>query len=136
MAVEDNGAVTLSGGEERKDRVVHARFGASELAAVDGAADAAGLSLSAFIRSLALEGAGVRPFLTDEDRAVIDMLAGEMLAIAADLNQLARSVNRAGRVSASDVSGTVVEVQRLAVAVVLELRRFAMRGAHRRRGAG
>ncbi|ULJ75919.1 plasmid mobilization protein [Rhizobium gallicum] len=134
MAVDSRGAVALGSPNGRKDRVVHARFSASELAAIDSAAEAAGLTVSAFMRSLTLEGAGVRPFLTDDDRAVFEMLISDMRSVGVNLNQLARSANASGRLSEADVAIELSEVQRLVAAVVLELRSFAARGA-RRRGA-
>lgn len=135
MAVDSAVSVIVGRGDERKDRVVHARFSASELAAIEHAAVAAGLSVSAFIRSLTLEGAGVQPFLTEEDHAVIEMLSAEMRSIGVNLNQLGRRFHTTGGVSASDVSASLVEVQRLAAAIVIELRRFAAHGVHRRRGS-
>lgn len=134
-AVDSRGAVTLGSPHERKDRVVHARFSASEVAAVEHAAEAACLTVSGFTRSLILEGAGVKPFLTEEDRAVFEMLISDMRAIGVNLNQLARSANVSGRLSDAELAVELGNVQRLVAAVVLELRSFAVRGARRRRGA-
>ncbi|MEQ1409451.1 plasmid mobilization relaxosome protein MobC [Neorhizobium sp. Rsf11] len=134
MAADGGGAVRLGKAEERKERVVHARFSASELTAIEQAAGAAGLTVSAFMRSLTLEGAGVRPFLTDDDRAVFEMLISDMRAIGVNLNQLARAVNGSGRLVEAKLAAELVDVQRLAAAIVLELRSLAGRGARRRRG--
>lgn len=135
MAAEGDGAVSLGKAEERKERVVHARFGICELAAIEQAARAAGLTVSGFMRSLAIEGAGVRPFLTDDDRAVFEMLISDMRVIGVNLNQLARAVNGSGRLAEAKLAAELIEVQRLAAAIVLELRSLAGRGARRHRGA-
>ncbi|TDW28149.1 mobilization protein MobC [Rhizobium azibense] len=135
MAVDSRGAVALGSPDGRKDRVVHARFSACELAAIDAAAEVSGLTVSAFMRSLTLEGAGVRPFLTDDDRVVFEMLISDMRSVGVNLNQLARSANASGRLSDADLALELREVQRLVAAVVLELRSFAARGVRRCRGA-
>lgn len=135
MASESGGAVSLGRTEERKERVVHARFSPSEIAAIERAAEAAGLTVSAFMRSLTLEGAGVQPFLTDDDRAVFEMLISDMRSVGVNLNQLARAVNRGGRFVGCELADELGEVQRLVAAIVLEIRRFTVRGARRRRGA-
>lgn len=135
MAADGGEAVNLGRAEERKERVVHARFSASELAAIERAAEAAGLTVSAFMRSLTLEGAGVQPFLTDDDRAVFEMLISDMRSVGVNLNQLARTVNRGGRFVGGELADELGEVQRLVAAIVLEIRGFAVRGARRRRGA-
>lgn len=132
--VVNQGAMALGLPEGRKDRVVHARFSASDLSAIDAAAEAASLTVSAFMRSLTLEGAGVRPFLTDDDRAVVEMLISEMRSVGVNLNQLARSANSGGRLPAGELANEVGKVQRLVAAMVLELRSFAVRGARIRRG--
>jgi hypothetical protein len=135
MAVDNGGAMALGLPDGRKDRVVHARFRAAELAAIDGAAEAAGLTVSAFLRSLTLEGAGVSPFLTDDDRAVFEMLISDMRSVGVNLNQLTRSANAIGRLSDAELAVELVEVRRLVAAVVLELHSFAARAARRRQGA-
>ena len=133
MTPEMRGALVLDARKMCKDRVVHARFSVLERAAVDAAATAAGLTVSAFIRSLTLEGAGVHPFLTDEDRAILEMLIADIRALGVNVNQIARFVHATGRYSATELSSELTEVQKLLAAVLLELRRYAARGAHRRR---
>ncbi|WP_436285739.1 plasmid mobilization protein [Rhizobium sp. LjRoot258] len=119
---------------ERKDRVVHARFSPSEIAAIARVSEEAGMTTSAFMRSLTLEGAGVRPFFTDDDRAILDLLLSDMRAIGVNLNQLARAANSSGHVDAKAISAQTADIQKIVAAVMLELRRFAARGAQRRRG--
>jgi hypothetical protein len=54
---------SISEASKRKDRVAHVRFSPAEFNALEAAASAAGMTVSAFVRSLSMEGAGVRPFL-------------------------------------------------------------------------
>ncbi|WP_341487157.1 plasmid mobilization relaxosome protein MobC [Pararhizobium sp. A13] len=122
------------GRTERKDRVVHARFSATEMARIDDAAASAGLTISAFMRSLTLEGAGVRPFLTPEDRAILGLLLSDLQAVGVNLNQLARAANRRepGRPEAE--RAVIADGQRAVAALLLELRSFAARGTRMRVG--
>lgn len=120
--------------DERRYRVVHARFSAPEIAAISRVSEEAGLTISAFMRSLTLEGAGVRPFFTDDDRAILGVLLSDMRAIGVNLNQLARVANTSGHIDAEEVSSQVADIQKIVAAVMLELRSFAARGAQRRRG--
>jgi hypothetical protein len=87
------------------------------------------------MRSLTLEGAGVSPFLTDDDRAVFEMLISDMRSVGVNLNQLTRSANASSRLSDAELAVELVEVRRLVAAVVLELHSFAARAARRRQGA-
>ncbi|SEI20140.1 mobilisation protein (MobC) [Rhizobium tibeticum] len=134
MAAEHRKVIEPEAADRRKDRVVHARFSASELGAIAGVAAEAGMTTSAFMRSLTLEGAGVSPFFTDDDRAILDLLLSDMRAIGVNLNQLARVANRSGHVDAKAVSAQTADIQKIVAAVMLELRSFAARGAQRRRG--
>lgn len=135
MAPSHREAIELRAAEGRRDRVVHARFSASEIATISRISEEAGLTVSAFMRSLTLEGAGVRPFFTYDDRAILDLLLSDMRAIGVNLNQLARVANTSGHIDAEEVSSQVADIQKIVAAVMLELRSFAARGAQRRRGA-
>ncbi|CDN57704.1 Putative mob protein MobC (plasmid) [Neorhizobium galegae bv. officinalis bv. officinalis str. HAMBI 1141] len=121
-------------GPERKSRVVHARFGATEISMIEAAAKAAGLTVSAFVRSLTLEGAGVRPFLTDADRAVLGLLLSEVRAVGVNLNRLARTANRRGSPVGEETRFVGDDVHRVLAAVLLELKSYAERGARFRSG--
>ena len=120
----------------RKDRVAHIRFSPTDFDALEAAAASAGVTISAFVRSLAMEGAGVRPFLADGDRAVLDLLADGMRAIGRNLNQIARAINT-GKVPAdSDVAGSIEDAHGVATALASELAELTRRAAARRRGEG
>lgn len=120
----------------RKDKVVRMRLSADELAAIERAALAADMTMSAFLRSLLLEGAGVRPFLAEEDRVVMGFLADEMRAVGSNLNQLARAMNSARLGQGADLQASIGEVQIVVAAVLTELRALSKRAGNRRRGEG
>lgn len=120
----------------RKDKVVRMRLSADELVAIENAASAADMTMSAFLRSLLLEGAGVRPLLAEDDRTVMGFLADEMRAVGTNLNQMARALNSGGAVRPADLDANIAEVQVVVAAVLSELRTLAKRGGHRRRGEG
>ncbi len=119
---------------EIKDRMVHARVSADEYTAIEKAAKSADMTVSGFFRSLILEGAGVRPILTNEDRAVMALLLEDMRAIGVNLNQVARSLNSGKSVHPSEIDINLGNVQRIQAAVMTELRTLAKRAGHRRRG--
>lgn len=125
--------VTVSGGE-RKSKVVHARFGLTEFSVIETAAKAAHLTVSGFMRSLVLEGAGVRPFFTDTDLAILDVLLAEIRAVGINLNQLTRAANRREAARPEEERAAVNDVHRSVAALLLELKGFADRGARIRGG--
>lgn len=116
--------------------MAHIRFSPAEFGALEEAASAADMTLSAFVRSLAMEGAGVRPFLGEGDRAVLGLLADGMRAIGGNLNQIARAINT-GRVPAEgDVAGSIRDAHGVATALAAELAEMTRRSATTRRGEG
>lgn len=121
---------------DRKGRMVHARVSADEYAAIEKAANAADMTVSGFFRSLIIEGAGARPFLTEEDRLVMALLLEDMRVIGVNLNQVARALNSGKGVHPSDVDINLGNVQRVQAAVMTELRSLAKRAGHKRRGEG
>jgi len=121
--------------QERKDKVVHARFSATEIERIEHAAQAAGMTLSGFLRSLTLEGAGVRPFFTEADRAVLSLLLVDVKAVGVNLNQLARARNRGESGQSNEEKRVIHDVQRLVAIVLFELQAFAECGARRRAGS-
>lgn len=129
-------AGTPSAPQKRKDKVAHIRFSPAEFDAIEAAARAAGMTVSAFVRSLSVEGAGVRPFLGDGDRAVLGLLADGMRAIGGNLNQIARAINT-GRVPPRDsLAGSVMDAQAAAMMIAAELGEMTRRAAALRRGEG
>ncbi len=119
---------------ERRDKVVHARFSATEIERIEHAAQAAGMTVSGFLRSLTLEGAGLHPFFTDADRAVLSLLLTDVKAVGVNLNQLARARNRGETGQSEEEKGVIDDIQRVVAIVLFELQAFAARGARRRAG--
>lgn len=121
---------------KRKDRVAHIRFSPAEFEALEEAAAGAGMTVSAFVRSLAMEGAGVRPFLAEGDRAVLALLAEGMRAIGGNLNQIARAINT-GRVPAEEeLSGSIKDAHVVATTLASEFAEMTRRASAHRRGEG
>lgn len=128
-------AGSQSEASKRKDRVAHVRFSPAEFEALEMAASAAGMTVSAFVRSLSMEGAGVRPFLTEGDRAVLGLLADGMRAIGGNLNQIARAINTGKKTVADrDVAGSIRDAHGVATALAAELGEMTRRSAAIRRG--
>ncbi|WP_140763086.1 plasmid mobilization protein [Mesorhizobium sp. B2-1-8] len=118
----------------RRERVAHIRFSDDEMSAVEGAAERAGLSVSRFMRSLSLEGAGVRPFMSRQDRAIIGMLVEDMRAVGGNLNQIARALNASRSVAGSDLTGAIDDARAIAITVAAELASMTKRAGATRRG--
>ncbi|SMH26550.1 plasmid mobilization protein [Mesorhizobium australicum] len=121
---------------KRKDKVAHIRFSPAEYDALEAAACAAGITVSAFVRSLSMEGAGVRPFLGEGDRAVLDLLADGMRAIGGNLNQIARASNTGKVPTEGDVAGSIRDAHSVATALAAELAEIIRQSAAARRGKG
>lgn len=120
--------------EQRKGRLINVRISDAEHSAIEEAAKSAGMSVSAFFRSLLLEGAGVRPILTAEDRLIMAALLEDMRMIGINLNQVARSLNAGKGVHPSELDINLGNVQRIQAAVMSELRTLSRRAGHERRG--
>ena len=78
------------------------------------------MSVSAFVRSLSLEGAGVQPFLSPSDQAILELLGRDMHAVGNALNQLARALNAGRQVDRSHLSGAIDDARAVAVTVAAE----------------
>lgn len=111
-------------------------FAPDDLGPVKAAAARANMTFSGFVRSLALEGAGVRPFLSEEDRAVIELLIAHMRAISANLNQLSRALHAHRPDCAAEIGAHIHDVRALVLAQARELIRIRERSAKWRRGGG
>jgi hypothetical protein len=121
---------------KRKDRVAHIRFSPAEFDALGSAASAAGMTISAFVRSLSMEGAGVRPFLAEGDRVVLGLLLDGIRAIGGNLNQIARAINTGRMPSEGDVTGSIRDAHSVATTLASELTEMTRRAAAARRGKG
>lgn len=116
--------------------MAHIRFSPSQFEAVKAVAHAANMTMSAFVRSLAIEGAGVRPFLGAGDREVLNLLADAMRTISGNLNQIARAINTGRVPDEESLSGSVKDAQVVAMILAAELAEMARRSSALRRGDG
>jgi hypothetical protein len=114
--------------------VAHIRFSYDEFSAVRAVAGRADISISGFVRSLSLEGAGVRPFMNPADRAIIQLLRQDMCAVGNNLNQLARALNAGRPVDGSHLAGAIGDARAVATTVAAELATMTKRAAAARRG--
>lgn len=125
-----------SSATKRKEKIAHIRFSVADFDALEEVARAAGMTVSAFVRALSMEGAGVRPFLGEGDRAVLGLLEEGMRAIGGNLNQISRAIN-IGRVPADDeLAGSIRDAHVVAATVASELAEMTRRAATLRRGEG
>lgn len=124
---EDMGAV------KPKPQTIHSRVSADEYVAIDAAAKAADMTMSAFFKAILLQGAGIKPIFNDEDRALLSLMLEDMRMIGVNLNQVARALNSGKSVSDSEVRMVVGDVQKMQVAVLSELRRVTKRSGYRHR---
>ena len=126
--------IEVPSAKQRKGRLINVRVSDAEHSAIEEAAKSAGMSVSALFRSLLLEGAGVRPILTAEDRLIMAALLEDMRMIGINLNQVARSLNAGKGVHPSELDINLGNVQRIQAAVMSELRTLSRRAGHERRG--
>lgn len=117
----------------RKEKVAHIRFSPAEFAAIEEAADHADTTISGFVRSLSLEGAGVRPCLTEADRAVFALLLEDMRAIGGNLNQMARALNGGRSIPAPEIAANIHDAWAIATVLANELKGLAKRSGTSRR---
>src|SRR5262245_26666431 len=118
----------------RRVRVAHIRLSEDEFAAIEAAATEASMSISAFVRSLSLEGAGAQPFLNQADRAIIQLLGQDMRAMGNNLNQLTRALNAGRSVDGSHLAGAIDDARAVATTLAAELTTMTKRAAAARRG--
>ena len=118
----------------RKEKVAHIRFSPAEFAAIEAAADDADTTISGFVRSLSLEGAGVRPCLTEADRAVFALLLEDLRAVGGNLNQVARVLNGGSPVAAPAIAASIHDARAIATVLANELKGLAKRSGSSRRG--
>jgi hypothetical protein len=114
MAVADRNDHVSGRASGRKEKIVHARFSAAEFVAIEQAAVAADMTASGFMRSLTLEGAGVKPFL------------------GVNLNRIGRAASRRQDNRPEEEREVIDDVHRVLAALLIELGLFAERGARMR----
>lgn len=116
-----------------KPQTIHSRVSAEEYDAIDDAAKAVDMTMSAFFKAVLLQGAGTKPIFNGEDRALLSLMLEDMRMIGINLNQVARALNSGKSVSDSEIRMVVGDVQKMQVAVLSELRRVTKRSGYRHR---
>ncbi|MCF1450162.1 MobC family plasmid mobilization relaxosome protein [Agrobacterium vitis] len=109
-------------------RCVHVRVSEAEHQAMVEAAKAARTTTSSFVRSLALDGAGVMPFFTDEDRKILAVLTEDLRKVGVNLNQVARHLNSGRTVHPDEVRMRLDDVFRVHDMLIRDLRYYSKRG--------
>ncbi|MFN7027467.1 MAG: plasmid mobilization protein [Pseudorhizobium sp.] len=117
----------------RKSRVIHFRMDPAEWVRVEAAARDAGMTVSAFMRSLTLEGAGVDPFFTEEDQLLWHEIMTDLKSVRASLHLILRSQSNAGDGRTAQEQAVIEDVQRVVAALCVEISFFAHRAVRRRR---
>lgn len=120
-------------GTKPKPQTIHSRVSADEYDAIDDAAKAADMTMSAFFKAVLLQGAGLKPIFNAEDRALLSLMLEDMRMIGVNLNQVARALNSGKSVSDSEIRMVVGDVQKMQVGILSELRRVAKRSGYKHR---
>ena len=104
---------------DARDAWVHVRCSASEHAAITSKAESAGLSVGAYLRTLAIGTAGPRAIRRPPvEREELARLLGEIGKLGSNVNQIARVVNTTGDKRAEHDLGAIagdVQVMRSAL---------------------
>ncbi len=110
--------------DDPREKWTHVRWTAAEHGQLIERAEAAGLSLGAYLRAVALGSAGVRAVKRPPvNRVMLARLLGEIGHIGGNINQLALNSNR-GRTSESDeLSQAVADIAAMREAVMKALGR-------------
>ena len=111
---------TTRSGSEKRDRKKHVsvRLSAAEGEALTAKAQAAGLSIGAFVRAAALGQAGPRARRQPTiDAVLLAQAVAQLNRAGSNLNQIARTLNAVGLMQANDNAAALVEV-RAAVAAI------------------
>jgi hypothetical protein len=117
----------------QKSKVVHLRMDPAEWVRVEAAARDAGMTVSAFMRSLTLEGAGVDPFFAEEDRWLWHEIMTDLKSVRGSLHLLLRSRSDAEAGRTVQEQAAIEDVQRVVAALCAEISFFAQRAVRRRR---
>lgn len=133
LKLMDEGVSDHVAAVKAKPQTIHSRVSADEYDAIDAAAKAADMTMSAFFKAVLLQGAGTKPIFNDEDRALLSLMLEDMRMIGINLNQVARALSSGKSVSDGEIRMVVGDVQKMQVAVLSELRRVTKRSGYRHR---
>ncbi|RBO87700.1 plasmid mobilization protein [Pseudochrobactrum asaccharolyticum] len=117
--------------KEEKAHVVTLRVSANEHAAIHEAAAKVGMSPSAFMRSTVLEGAGVKPFLTENDRLIFALILEDLRKVGVNLNQISVAINSKKYPVPEEVALHQMNVLKSHAAIFHEVKRLHEKTGHR-----
>lgn len=86
-----------------------------------------------FLRSLAIEGAGLKPFLNDDECHILDLLTEDIRDLSVEIHHLTRTIKVSGTVIESDLWAALTNARELTLALVIDLKTYAGHGLQRRR---
>jgi len=106
----------MTSGTEKRERTAHVtvRLSPAERSELDGKAEAEGLTVSSYIRQIALGGPPPRQGKR-RPHAQVDLvrLLGQVGKIGSNLNQVARRMNAGDSVSAAEIQDTLAGLHRI-----------------------
>lgn len=112
----------------KQSRTVVFRMSEEEHVALKAAAIASGQTTSSFLRNLALEGAGVKPFFSDEDLNILKALVYETRKTGVNINQIARAINSRRTVHPEEIRLQLDNVSNLQRMHIRLLESYSKRG--------
>ncbi|WP_207914825.1 hypothetical protein [Neorhizobium sp. S3-V5DH] len=120
-------------GQRDKSTTVAVWIGRHELQMIKEAAAQAGMTVSNFCRTAALEFGGIQPFFSDEDRLLLLHLRDELRAEGFNLTGALIALNRAERISDLPLKKEILSMQRVIAALCIELSGCARKETRQRR---
>lgn len=117
--------------KEGKTQTIKLRVSPSEQAAIYEGAAKAGMTPSAFMRSTVLEGAGVKPFLTENDRLIFALILEDLRKVGVNLNQISVAINSKKYPVPEEVALHQMNVLKSHAAIFHEVKRLHEKTGHR-----
>lgn len=108
-------------GQQQRVKCISVRVTANELAAIAEIATQAQTTVTDFVRSMALNRAGVKPFYSEEDRLLLLFLRDELKREGLNLTRLLITLNRDERFIDASCKQEILGMQRVIAALCVEL---------------
>jgi hypothetical protein len=120
-------------GQRDKSTTIAIWIGRRELQMVKEAAAQAGMTVSNFCRTAALDFGGIQPFFSDEDRLLLLHLRDELRAEGFNLTGALIALNRDERLSDLSLKKEILSMQRVIAALCIELSGCGRKESRQRR---
>ena len=117
----------MSHGTEKRLRTTHItiRLTVDERAAIDAAAEDAGLTPGSYIRQLALSASAPRPVRKrPAEHRDLARLLGELGKIGSNLNQIAKAANQGLAVYGNEILAALARLDEIRIAILKDLGRL------------